>query len=277
MDAEQAGYEVTEIKAIRGTESKTIASKQQEGWELVDRQDGLVRTTMTFRRPKPKPPWRMWAALGGVGVILAGIITVGALTEDDNDASTTDAAAASSAEQPSPEPAPEQEAEPSPSADPMICDTTDPWSRGGPCTFGQTAIYSDTRRDLSEVRLEITVGAPVEFALSEDAIIDSNQPPYPVSVYFPVTVKNISPDSAMPSSVSTQATNAEQGKYSGKYVGIQEVRDGDVGLRSVTSALDLPVGETLSVKEGWNMTTLDGVEYILSIDGLGGYDIEFTR
>jgi hypothetical protein len=276
MVAEQARYEVTEIKAIRGTESKAIASKQQEGWELVDRQDGLVRTTMTFRRPKPKPPWRLWAALGGVGVVLAGIITVGALTEGD-DASTNDAAATSGAEQPSPLPAPEQEAEPSQAADPMICDTTDPWSRGGPCTFGQTAIYSATRRDLSEVRLEITVGAPVEFTLSEDAIMDSDQPPYPVSVYFPVTVKNISPDSAMPSSVSTQATNAEQSKYSGTYVGIQEVSDGDVGLRSVTSALSLPAGETLSVKEGWNMTTLEGVEYSLRIDGLGGYTIEFAR
>ncbi|OZF25734.1 hypothetical protein CH296_26855 [Rhodococcus sp. 14-2496-1d] len=233
MDAEQARYEVTEIKVIRGAESKTIAGKQQEGWELVDRQDGILRTTITFRRPKPKPPWRLWAALGGVGVILAGIITVGALTEDD-DASTTDAAAPSRAEQPSPQPTPEQEAEPSSSADPMICDTTDPWSRGGPCRFGQTAIYSDTRRDLSEVRLEITVGAPVEFVLSEDAIIESDQPPYPVSVYFPVTVKNISPDSTMPSKVSTQATNAEQSKYSGTYVGIQKVSDGDVGSRSVT-------------------------------------------
>jgi hypothetical protein len=276
MDAEQARYEVTEIKVIRGAESKTIAGKQQEGWELVDRQDGILRTTMTFRRPKPKPPWRLWAALGGVGVILAGIITVGALTEDD-DASATDAATASSAEQSSPQPAPAQEAEPSPSADPMICDTTDPWSRGGPCTFGQTAIYSDTRRDLSEVRLEITVGAPVEFALSEDAIIDSDQAPYPVSVYFPVTVKNTSPDSTMPDMVSTQATNAEQSKYSGTYVGIQQVSDGDVDSSAASGIEGLPMGETLSVKEGWNMTTLEGVQYSLSIDGLGGYTVEFAR
>src|SRR5262249_4738237 len=44
--------------------------------------------------------------------ILAGIITAGALLEDDSDASTTDAVAASSAEQSSPQPAPEREAEP---------------------------------------------------------------------------------------------------------------------------------------------------------------------
>ncbi|MCJ0894373.1 hypothetical protein O4160_13575 [Rhodococcus sp. IEGM 1401] len=270
MDAEQARYEVTEIKVIRGAESKIIAGKQQEGWELVDRQDGILRTTLTFRRPKPKPPWRLWAALGGVGVILAGIITVGALTEDD-DASTTDAAAASSAEQSSPQPDPEQEAELSP-ADPMICDTTGIELFPEPCKFGQTAIYSRKVRS-GQVQLEITVGAPVEFIMSEDARIPYDLPPQPVSVYFPVTVKNTSPDSTMPDMVSTQATNAEQGAYDG----IREVRDGDVGLRSVTSALSLPVGETLTVKEGWNMTTLDGVQYSLSIDGQAGYTVEFAR
>lgn len=112
MTGEQTQYEVTEIKAIRGTEAKTITKKQQEGWELVTQQQGTLRTTMTFRRPKPKTPWRLWAAVGGAGVILAGIITIGALQEDDSDASTTDAVAAASAEQPSPQPAPEPAAEP---------------------------------------------------------------------------------------------------------------------------------------------------------------------
>lgn len=273
MIGEEARYEVTEIKAIRGTESKTITSKQQEGWELVTRQEGLLRTTMTFRRPKPKTPWRLWAALGGVGVVLAGIITAGAILEDDNDAPTSDAAAASSsAEQRSPIPAPEQEAEPSSSADPMICDTTRLELFPEPCKFGQTAIYSRKVRS-GQVQLEITVGAPVEFTPSQDARIPYGRPQQPVSIYFPVTVKNVSPDSTMPSSVSTQAINAEQGAYDG----IQEVRDGEVGLRSVTSALDLPVGESLSAKEGWNMTTLDGVEYSLSIDGQSGYTIKFAR
>jgi hypothetical protein len=271
MIGEQARYEVAEVKAIRGTESKTIASKQQEGWELVTQQEGILRTTMTFRRPKPKPPWRLWAALGGVGVVLAGIITVGALTEeeDDNDVSRTDAVAALSAPQSSPQSAPEQEADTPAAADPMICDTG---PLADPCKFGQTAIYSNTVRS-GEVKLEITVGAPVEFTPSKDARIPYDLPPQPVSVYFPVTVKNISPDSTMPGSVLTQVINAEQGAYDG----IQEVRDGDVGLRSVTAALDLPAGETLSAKEGWNMTTLDGVEYSLSIDGQSGHTIEFTR
>ncbi|GBF17600.1 hypothetical protein Br6_05007 [Rhodococcus sp. Br-6] len=118
MTGEGTRYKVTEIKVIRGTESRTITSKQQEGWELVTQEKSGLRTTMTFRRPKPKIPWRLWAAFGGVGVVLAGIMIVGAVLEDDSDASTTDAVAASSAEQSSSQPDPEQEAEPSSSADP---------------------------------------------------------------------------------------------------------------------------------------------------------------
>src|SRR3546814_17868335 len=97
MTGEETRYEFTEIKAIRGTESKTITSKQQQGWELVTQQEGRLRTTMTFRRPKQKPPWRLWAAVGAAGVILAGILTAGAILEDDSTASPTDPVAASTA------------------------------------------------------------------------------------------------------------------------------------------------------------------------------------
>ena len=98
------GYEVTEIKAIRGTESRAIASKEKEGWELVSQQSGRLRTTMTFRRPKPQVPWRMLAAVGGAGVVLAGLITVGALLQGGSDAPTADPVETSSTEQSSPVP-----------------------------------------------------------------------------------------------------------------------------------------------------------------------------
>lgn len=267
MASEKTRYETTEIKAIRGTESKMIARKQQEGWELVTQLEGRLRTTMTFRRPKPKTPWKLWAALGGTGIALAGIITVGELLEDDSDSSTTDVNASSSAEQSSPASTSGEGAEPSSSADPMICDTS---PSGEPCKFGQTAIYSDKVRS-GEVKLEITVGEPVEFTLSNDAIIPHGLPPQPVSVYFPITVKNSS--SVRPSMINTQATNAQQGEYDG----VREVSDGDVESFAVSGALGLPVGQSLSVKDGWNMATVVGVEYRISIDGLAGYDIKFTR
>lgn len=149
----------------------------------------------------------------------------------------------------------------------MICDTS---PSGEPCKFGQTAIYSDKVRS-GEVELEITVGEPVEFTLSNDAIIPHGLPPQPVSVYFPITVKNSS--SVRPSMIHTQATNAQQGEYDG----VREVSDGDVESFAVSGALGLPVGQSLSVKDGWNMATVVGVEYRISIDGLAGYDIKFTR
>lgn len=245
--------------------SKTITSKQQEGWELVTQQQGRLRTTMTIRRPKPKPPWRLWTALGGAGVILAGILTVGTLLEDDGDASTTDAVAASSTEQSSPQPAPEREAEPSSSADPMICDRR---LGRSPCKFGQTAIYSDTVWS-GEVKLEITVGAPVEFTPSEDASTLYYRPLQPVSVYFPVTVKNTSPELAV-GWIHGQATNAEQGESSTATVS-------DIDSFAVGRAEGMPVGESMSVKDGWTMKTLEGVEYRVKIDGLAGYTIKFTR
>ena len=187
---------------------------------------------MTFRRPKSKTPWRLWAALGGVGVILAGIMTVGATLEDDSVPSTADAVAAANAEQ-SPQPAQELQAEPSSSADAMICDTTGLFS--DPCKFGQTAIYSRRARS-GELQLEITVGAPVELELSEFAIIPFDLPRNPVSVYFPVTVKNTSPESATPSMILTQATNAEQGTHSG----IWNVSDGDVDSFAVSRGVGMP-------------------------------------
>ncbi|NRH33255.1 hypothetical protein [Rhodococcus sp. MS13] len=267
MTGEETRYEFTEIKAIRGTESKTITSKQQQGWELVTQQEGRLRTTMTFRRPKPKPPWRLWAAVGAASVILAGILTAGVLLEDDSNASTTDTVAASSAEQSSPQSAPEREAEPSSSADPMICDG----KLGGiPCKFGQTAIYSDTVRS-GEVKLAITVGAPVEFTPSEDASTLYDRPLEPVSVYFPVTVKNTSPELAV-GTIFGQATNAEQGETDIKFVS-----DGDIEGLAVAGVAGMPVGESISVKDGWTMTTLEGVEYRVKIDGLAGYSIKFTR
>ncbi|NKT14603.1 hypothetical protein GS495_16070 [Rhodococcus hoagii] len=211
----------------------------------------------------------MWAALGGVGVILAGIMTVGAILEDDSDASTADAVAAANAEQ-SPQPAQELQAEPSSSADAMICDTTGLFS--DPCKFGQTAICSRRARS-GELQLEITVGAPVELELSEFAIIPFDLPRNPVSVYFSITVKNTSPESATPSMILTQATNAEQGTHGG----IWNVSDGDVDSFAVSRGVGMPVGESLSVKGGWNMARLEGVEYSLSINGLAGYTIKFTR
>ena len=46
-------YEFISVQVIRGTEGKTIAKWEKDGWELDARSQGLLRTEMTFRRVKP--------------------------------------------------------------------------------------------------------------------------------------------------------------------------------------------------------------------------------
>jgi hypothetical protein len=50
---DDAQYEFTSVQAIRGSEAKTIAKWEKDGWELDSRSQGLLRTEMTFRRVKP--------------------------------------------------------------------------------------------------------------------------------------------------------------------------------------------------------------------------------
>jgi hypothetical protein len=78
-------YELKTVKAMRGTEGRSTAKWQKEGWELVDQSTGTLHTTLNFRRPKPPLPMRHIVIGGAVALILAGIIGVGALLEGKGD------------------------------------------------------------------------------------------------------------------------------------------------------------------------------------------------
>lgn len=115
MADEEAEYEYQSTRAIRGTEARTVAKRQKEGWELVTQSQGKLQTEMTFRRLKPKTPWRLLALGGAVLAILAIIITIGAVVSDDDSpdvATSPTGAVVTPSEQPSKEPSP---SEPSPS------------------------------------------------------------------------------------------------------------------------------------------------------------------
>lgn len=65
-------YEFKEVRAIRGTEGRATRKWQESGWELVTQEPGrLLQSNLTFRRPKPKTPWRLMAVLGGAVLLLA--------------------------------------------------------------------------------------------------------------------------------------------------------------------------------------------------------------
>ncbi|WP_235003593.1 excalibur calcium-binding domain-containing protein [Blastococcus haudaquaticus] len=46
-------YEFTSVHTLRGSEAKAIAKWRTDGWELDSRDQGLLRTELTFRRVKP--------------------------------------------------------------------------------------------------------------------------------------------------------------------------------------------------------------------------------
>jgi hypothetical protein len=116
-------YEFTSVQAIRGTERKTIAKWEKDGWALDSRNQGLLRTEMTFRRVKPATLGaRIRAAFGRleptvqrtllvssaavvlllvVGIVFLGIRSGGSPSQPTASATEADAAASREPTQPS--------------------------------------------------------------------------------------------------------------------------------------------------------------------------------
>ncbi len=74
---DDAQYEFTSVRAIRGMEARTIAKWHKEGWKLDTQNEGTLRTELTFRRVKAKTPWRLWALAAAVIllVVIIGVIS----------------------------------------------------------------------------------------------------------------------------------------------------------------------------------------------------------
>ncbi|MBQ3358219.1 MAG: DUF4839 domain-containing protein [Microbacterium sp.] len=85
-EAEATKYETQSVKAVRGTENRTISKWENDGWELVTQTPGKIRSELVFRRPQRKPPWKTLAIIGGVLVALGIFIGIMvAVTGGDND------------------------------------------------------------------------------------------------------------------------------------------------------------------------------------------------
>jgi len=99
---DETQYELTSVTTMRGREASTIAKWENDGWEFVTQSQGLLRTELTFRRPKSKTQRLVLAVLGGLAVlaIVVGVI-VGVVVEKQggsgasgSSSSTTEAAVA---------------------------------------------------------------------------------------------------------------------------------------------------------------------------------------
>ncbi len=85
MADDKVKYQHKTVQAIRGTEARSIAKWEGQGWELVDQTPGELRTTLNFRKPAPKLPWLPIAALIGVGVLILGVVGIVSLFQGDDD------------------------------------------------------------------------------------------------------------------------------------------------------------------------------------------------
>lgn len=99
--SDEIKYEYKTVQTVRGTDGLVISKMQKEGWELAEQTQGLLRSTLNFRRPKkPLPRLFIGIAVGGLA-ILAIVIGIAAALEDGGekkDASNKPKAATASAE-----------------------------------------------------------------------------------------------------------------------------------------------------------------------------------
>ena len=96
MADDDVRYELKTVQAIRGTEARSIAKWEKAGWELVDQNQGTLRTALHFRRSKPKVPWVLIAVAAGVVLLLAiGVSVVSALQGGDDTAAKPSTSATS--------------------------------------------------------------------------------------------------------------------------------------------------------------------------------------
>ncbi|GAB3631682.1 hypothetical protein GCM10027421_10350 [Microbacterium shaanxiense] len=109
-------YDTATVKVIRGTEGKTIAKRESDGWELISQNTGTLRTELVFRKPTPKTPWRTYAILGGVLVVLFIFIGIMAALSNEGEAGDADPAPVETRSAEAATPSNERSAEPEESA-----------------------------------------------------------------------------------------------------------------------------------------------------------------
>jgi hypothetical protein len=66
-------YEYKTVQTVRGTDGLVTSKMQKGAWELVEQSPGMLRSTLTFRRPKKPLPWPV------IGTVAAGIVVLTAV------------------------------------------------------------------------------------------------------------------------------------------------------------------------------------------------------
>lgn len=128
MADDDVHYEIKTVTTVRGTEARSKAKWEKERWEFVSQSEQpLLRTKLTFRRVKPKPPWLLLGTGVGVLVAIGIIVTVMSLITGggNDDSAQPTARPPTSAAAPSAQPSEESTPAPEPSAPAEVAPLTD--------------------------------------------------------------------------------------------------------------------------------------------------------
>lgn len=93
------------VKAIRGTERRTISKWESQGWEFHTQTPGAVRTDLTFRRVKPKTSKGPLIAIGGLIAVVAIGLSIGLIGYGGDDDAKQASSRKENAATPTPTPA----------------------------------------------------------------------------------------------------------------------------------------------------------------------------
>lgn len=105
--ADEIKYEYKTVQTVRGTDGLVISKMEKDGWELVEQAQGMLRSTLNFRRPKKPQPWLLIGTAAAVLVILATVIgTASALSDGDGKKDEPGKATTAASEKPSATPTP---------------------------------------------------------------------------------------------------------------------------------------------------------------------------
>lgn len=89
MSRDDVQYESKTVQSMRGLEARTRAKWEKDGWEFVEQTQGsMLRSKLSFRRPKKQLARWVWIAGGAVVAAIVISIVIGTVTESSTRAPT---------------------------------------------------------------------------------------------------------------------------------------------------------------------------------------------
>lgn len=286
MTENETRYEVKEVRAIRGAEARTVDRQRKQGWEMISQARGsALHTNLTFRRPKPKVPWK---SLTAVGAVVAIAVTLGVVFGDSgapaseepapvaSSTSTQPTLAASDASSDEIGPKPSDEA----SEDGVVYPDENVFKYGEAAMFEvrQSCGYTIAGGECEgHYPIEVTVDEPTAYVPTDPAGAMQGD-----IVYFTVTIRNLARFDAfdvngMPSEVISglEQVDPSLDRLVGHGTrGDQLFYDPANHIGTYEGGMVEP-GASISFREGFSVANAKDVVYAIRPYGIGGDELFF--